>query len=184
MSDYQDLDYPRLLAELQPRPIRSDAEYRRRLAQIEELMRPDPSPDVSAMIELLALIIEAWETEHYPTPESSPEQMLNHLMEARGILAAEVALELGISPSTLSNYRSGKRRLPLDRVKQLADYFSVSPTVFMGSVAADAADGEPEGPSDDAPVRARSASKREGERSKKRASSTRPRRSSAKPPKR
>ncbi len=125
-------DYQSLLMELRPRPIRSDAEYRRRLAQIEQLMRPDPSADVSAMIELLALIIEAWEAQHYPIPEAAPEEMLNHLIEARGLRPAEVALQLGIAPSTLSNYRSGKRRIPLERVKQVADYFSVSPTVFLG----------------------------------------------------
>jgi antitoxin component HigA of HigAB toxin-antitoxin module len=125
-------DYTTLLTEIAPRPIRSAAEYRRRLRDLEDLMSRRPSPATSSMIEMLSLLIAAYEAEKFPLADAPPEAVLDHLIENGGRSPALVARELDMAPSTLSNYRKGRRKLSLERIKQFAEYFGVPPAVFMG----------------------------------------------------
>ena len=49
-----------------PRPIHSDAEYRAALAQIEALWNAPESSDAADMLDLLAMLVEVYEKQHYP----------------------------------------------------------------------------------------------------------------------
>ena len=76
--------YQSLLLDCQPRPIRSEGAYRKALRQVEKLMRPRLSRAESEMVEVLATLIEQYESREHPTPKSPPREMLAHLIEARG----------------------------------------------------------------------------------------------------
>ena len=56
-------------------------------------------------------MIEKYEDIHYPVHDVSGVELLRSLMSEQGKPQAEVARELGISPSTISEILSGKRRL-------------------------------------------------------------------------
>ncbi|MFN7814091.1 MAG: hypothetical protein ACK5SI_15680 [Planctomycetia bacterium] len=55
-------EYRELLVRFLPHPIRSDADYRRSLAQLERLMVPRPSAARSPFIEGLATLVERAES--------------------------------------------------------------------------------------------------------------------------
>lgn len=126
-------NYAALLHEVEPRPIRSVAEYRRRLHDLEQLMSRAANAATSSMIEMLSLLIGAYEAQHFPIPDAAPESVLDHLIENANRSPAVIARELAMAPSTLSNYRKGRRKLSLERIKQFAEYFGVAPAVFLGA---------------------------------------------------
>src|SRR5437868_935384 len=104
--------YENLLLDVRPRPIRSRAAYQEALRQVERLMsKPRLARAESEMVELLSLLIEQYEAIEYPTPESSPAEVLAHLLEVRGITKAQLARDTGIPRSVITNVLSGRRAI-------------------------------------------------------------------------
>jgi HTH-type transcriptional regulator / antitoxin HigA len=123
--------YQSLLLDYEPRPIRSEAAYRKALRQVEKLMRPHLSRAESELVEVLATLIEQYESRELPTPKSPPRDMLAHLIEVRGVRQADVARATGIPRSTLSAVLAGRRALSTASIARLSAYFHVSPSAFM-----------------------------------------------------
>jgi antitoxin component HigA of HigAB toxin-antitoxin module len=59
-------------------------------------MSPHPTRAESELIEVLATLIEQYESREYPTPKLPARRILEHLMEARGVTRAVVARATGI----------------------------------------------------------------------------------------
>jgi HTH-type transcriptional regulator/antitoxin HigA len=115
-----------------PRLIHSDeelAEYTRTVFELTA--KSDPMPEEEEAIELLTLLIERYEAEHYPTPEADPTDVLRFLLDQNGLSQRSIAPELG-SESTVSLVLAGKRRLNRDHIARLSQRFHVSPSVFFG----------------------------------------------------
>lgn len=55
------------------------------------------------------------------------EQLLNE----RGITAYRVAKDTGLSPMVFSDWKTGKSKPKVDKLKILADYFGVSIEYFL-----------------------------------------------------
>jgi len=114
-----------------PRLIHSDeelAEYTRTLFELTA--KPDLTADEEEAIELMTLLVERYEQEHYPIPEAEPAYVLRFLLERNGLTQREIAAELG-SESTVSLVLSGKRQLNRDHIARLSRRFNVSPAVFF-----------------------------------------------------
>ena len=59
--------------------------------------------------------------------------MLRHFLDARGVTRSEAARGAGIAVSTISSILAGKRRMNRDHIEALAQFFNVSPAVFLRS---------------------------------------------------
>ena len=125
--------YQSLLVDYVPRPIRSDRAYRKALCQMEKLMKSKLSRAERELSEVLGTLIVQYESEHYPTPDVSPDEMLAFLIDARGVTGADVARATGIPRSTIAHVLAGRRNISTTNVAKLADYFNVSPSVFIAS---------------------------------------------------
>ena len=124
--------YQALLVDFTPRPIRSERSYKATLRQVDRLMKKArPTRAEREMLALLAMLVEQYESAEYPTPSVPPDRMLAHLIEAKGVRAADVAKATGIHRSTLSAVLAGRRSLSKGHVVKLAEYFGVSPAVFL-----------------------------------------------------
>ena len=124
--------YENLLLDVCPRPIRSRTAYHRALRHVERLMnKPHLSPPESEMVDLLSLLIEQYEAVEYPTPECSPAEILQHLLEARGITKAQLARDTGIPRSVITNVLAGRRAISKTNAVKLASYFNVSLHLFI-----------------------------------------------------
>jgi len=123
--------YQSLLVDYSPRPIRTPREHKRALGQIERLMTPHPSREQSELIELLAMLIEQYESVQYPTPQNSPRDMLEHYLENRGLSRAQLARETGIPRATITNILSGRRAVSKTNAVRLAKYFQVPVSIFI-----------------------------------------------------
>jgi HTH-type transcriptional regulator/antitoxin HigA len=114
-----------------PRMIHSDeelAEYTQALFALTA--KTNPNADEEEAIELIPLLIDQYESEHFPIPEAEPVDVLRYLMEHNGLSQRDLAPELG-SESTVSLVLSGKRQLNKDHIARLSRRFNISPEVFF-----------------------------------------------------
>ena len=124
--------YRQLLTKYAPQPIRSQETYKQALSQLEELMVPHPNAARSLLIELLATLIEKYESREYPTPEVAPAKLLAKLLKTKGVKPADVARTTGIPTATLSNVLADRRGISKKNAFKLGEYFGLSPIVFLG----------------------------------------------------
>lgn len=123
--------YTKLLAEVSPKVIETEAEYDRALAIAERLtFNKNKTPEERAIYQLLVMLIEAYETKHYALPTSAPHEILHHIMEASGISQSDLVGKLG-SSEVVSEIVEGKRSINQAQAQVLGDMFKVSPNLFI-----------------------------------------------------
>jgi len=114
-----------------PKVITSDAQNERYISVLLELEKKDRlSAKEREFAELLTVLIEAYEDEHYPIRAASPVEVLVELMEANNLKQKDLAPQLG-SESVVSEVLRGKRELNKHHIERLSKRFGVSPAVFF-----------------------------------------------------
>jgi len=125
--------YGCLLAKIQPHPIKDEAEYDRLVAEASRLMERgegDLSPEEASLLEMIAILIEEYDREHYAVPASPPHETLAFLMEQRHLEPHDLWPVLG-SKSRVSEILNGKRTVSKAQAKKLAQFFRVSADLFI-----------------------------------------------------
>ncbi len=113
------------------RPIRNEDEQDAAIKVIDSLIdAPTLTPPEQDYLEVIADLVEAYETVHEPEPETTDAEMLAYLMEIQGRTQTDVARGAKIAASTVSEVLSGKRTLNRAQIGKLAKYFHVGPGVF------------------------------------------------------
>jgi HTH-type transcriptional regulator / antitoxin HigA len=114
-----------------PKVITSDAQNERYIAVLLKLEKKARlSAKEKEFAELLTVLIEAYEEEHYPILPASPVEVLVELMEANDLKQKDLAPLLG-SESVVSEVLRGKRELNKHHIERLSKRFGVSPAVFF-----------------------------------------------------
>ena len=114
-----------------PHLIRSEeqlAAYTKALFQLTAIDHPTTA-QIEA-IELLTLLIERYENEHYSPPDASPAEVLRFLIDQQGLRQRDLAEDLG-GESVVSEVLSGRRKLNAVHIERLSARFHVSPAVFF-----------------------------------------------------
>lgn len=125
--------YGRLLAQTLPAVIRTEAENEQMLAAIWELIKKGEeniSPEEIALVELMSVLVEQFEAEHYPIPDAPPHRILQHLLEARGLKQSDLVPIFG-GRGRVSEAVNGKRGISKAQAKALAEFFHVSTDLFL-----------------------------------------------------
>jgi HTH-type transcriptional regulator/antitoxin HigA len=113
------------------RPIRSDRELEQAIQMVDSLIdRDDLDTDEQDYLDVLSDLVERYESEQHPLAPVSDAQMLQHLIEAKGVTQVETAKGTGIAESTISEVLAGKRTLSRTHIGKLSRYFHVGPGVF------------------------------------------------------
>lgn len=123
--------YRELVNKYLPRPIQSEADYRRVLRQLDELMTPRPGRARGQLIELLATLVEQYESREHPPPEISPEKMLAHCLAAKETTPARLDRDTGIPLTTISNVLAGRRGISKLNARRLGAYFHLPTSAFI-----------------------------------------------------
>jgi HTH-type transcriptional regulator/antitoxin HigA len=121
-----------MIAQGAPRVIHNEEEleaYTAALFQLTALENPT-SPEADA-IELLTLLIDRYEREHYPIPSADPVSVLRFLIEHQGLAQRDLIPEFG-SESAVSMFLAGERRLTIEQVRRLCARFKLPADVFLG----------------------------------------------------
>jgi HTH-type transcriptional regulator / antitoxin HigA len=123
--------YKQLLGRTLPHVIRTEGECER---LTKELMRLDErehlSPEERELAELLAVLIDEYEERRYPIRKASPQQTLQHLMEARKLTQKDLWKVFG-SKGITSEVFHGKRSISKAQARKLAEFFHVNVELFI-----------------------------------------------------
>ncbi len=118
------------------RPIKTEADYKWALAEIEAYFehQPEPSSAQGDRFDVLADLIEAYENRNWPIEAPSPLSALRAFMEMRGFQQGDLAELLG-SKSRASEILSGERRLSLEMIRRISSTWHLPADVLIGDAA-------------------------------------------------
>jgi len=100
------------------KPIHDDDDHATALTRIEELWGAEAGTPEGDELDVLVTLVDAYETEHHEIEAPDPVALIKHMMEARGLKAANLEPIIGSSGrvSEVLNYR---RRLTLPMIRRL-----------------------------------------------------------------
>lgn len=120
------------MSDLEPRIIKTDAQYRCFLAEVERLVALDPDPDSSegARLELLAMLVEMYERVRFAFARPDPIEALAFRMEQQGLRQKDIAPLLG-GKNRASEVLSRKRPLTLPMIRSLYERLDIAPSLLI-----------------------------------------------------
>jgi len=119
-----------------PHVIHNDKEleaYTEALFKLTALENPS-SAEMDA-IELLSLLVERYEDEHWPITDVDPVSLVRYLLEKGNLSQRDLVPEFG-TESAVSMFLSGQRDLSLAQIRKLSARFKLSPDVFITAAGA------------------------------------------------
>jgi HTH-type transcriptional regulator/antitoxin HigA len=125
--------YARLANRIVVKAIETEEECDRMVAAVERLMDKGEerlSPEESALLETLAILVEAYDDRQHPLPPVAPSEMLAYLMETSGLSAADLLPVFG-TRGRVSEVLNGKRSISKEQAKRLASAFKVTADLFI-----------------------------------------------------
>jgi HTH-type transcriptional regulator/antitoxin HigA len=107
--------------------IKTKKEYEVALGRVYELMQKNLKADskLSDELEVLSILVESYEKEHYPIPPPHPIEAIKFRLEQGAIDDKELTKLLG-GRSRKSEILSGKRKLSLNMIRALHKKLKIS----------------------------------------------------------
>lgn len=109
----------------------SDTDYQRTVVLLDELIDTvgdDESHPLANLMDTLAILVEAYEKEHYPITDVLAREVLLSIMEEHGLKESDFP-EIGTQNEVLQ-ILTGEHELNGQQVRALSERFQVSPAVF------------------------------------------------------
>jgi HTH-type transcriptional regulator/antitoxin HigA len=115
---------------MNPRVIKSDADYEEALARIDEIFEAKPGSPEGIELELLATLVEFYEEKTFPVDLPDPLTAIRFRMEQQGLRQKDLVPYIG-SASKVSEVLAGKRSLSLTMIRNLVDGLSIPAEVLL-----------------------------------------------------
>jgi len=124
--------YMVLVEELPLWPISNEKELDRAIKMLDRLLDEQKlSAGGQAYLDVLTRLVSDYEDQHHTIEPAQDHEMLQLLLDQHELRPARLSRDTGICDSTISSVLSGKRRLTRDQISLLAEFFSVSPALFV-----------------------------------------------------
>ncbi|MBD5242316.1 MAG: helix-turn-helix domain-containing protein [Bacteroides sp.] len=117
--------------------IENEAQYMGALKRVEDLMlklSDDTPKEDPEMIELVLLgnLVADYEEEHYPIGEPSLIDVIKLRMYEMGLNQVALAKLIGVSPSRVCDYLSGKSEPTLKVGRVISKKLNIDPAIVLG----------------------------------------------------
>jgi len=123
--------YGELCAEAVPKVIENEREFDRMTKELENLaFRETPTPEETALAELLAKLIQDYDDRHHALPALPPHKLILFLMDQRGLRQADMLPIFG-ARSIASEVLNGKREPSKTHIRRLAEFFHIPAGLFL-----------------------------------------------------
>ena len=100
------------------RPIRTQADYKAALKKISSLLEAPVGSKENEMLELLSVLVEAYEEEHHPVDPPDPIEAIKFRMEQMGLTRRDLEPYLG-SRARVSEVLNRIRPLSVEMIRRL-----------------------------------------------------------------
>ncbi len=112
--------------------IKTEKENEKALARIYALMNNTKKNTPEAdELELLTVLVEKYESEHYPIPSPDPVEFLKYVMIERGLQQSDLVKYIG-NKSTVSQIMSRKRAMTVEMIRKLSRGLSIPVEGLVG----------------------------------------------------
>jgi len=112
------------------KPIRSKREHQAALKEIEALWNARAGTAEADRLEVLVVLVEAYERRHFPVEAPHPIDFLLHVMEARGLTRKDLERYIG-SRARVAEVLNRVRPLTLEMIRRLASGLKVPADVLI-----------------------------------------------------
>lgn len=112
------------------RPIRTKADYRAALREVETHWEADPGTPTGDRIEVLVTLIEAYEAKHFPIPAPDPIAAIEFMMEQKGLRRRALEPAIG-GRGRVSEVLTRKRPLTLPMVRELSALLDIPSAILI-----------------------------------------------------
>ena len=117
--------------------IENETQYNWAMARIEELL-PKVNDDTplddpnSIELYLISALVEEYEDVHYPIGEPSLIDMIKLRMYEMRLSQAALAKKIGVSPSRICDFLSGKSEPTLKVGRRISKELNIDPAIVLG----------------------------------------------------
>ncbi|MBM6858830.1 helix-turn-helix domain-containing protein [Caecibacteroides pullorum] len=92
-----------------------------------------PANDKNAVeLSMMSDIVIAYEKEHYPIEKPTVAELIELSLEEKGMTQKQLANEIGISPSRINDYISGRSEPTLRIARLLCRILNIQPSAMLG----------------------------------------------------
>ena len=101
-------------------PIRTKADYKRALRELSAYFdnEPEPGSEDGDRFEILATLVEAYESKHFPIEAPDPIEAIRFRMEQGGLSVKDLVPSIG-QPNRVYEVLNRKRGLTLEMIRNL-----------------------------------------------------------------
>ncbi len=104
--------------------IKTEEDYNQALKRLEEIFHAPADSEEGDEAEILSILIEKYEDEHYPIEAPDPIEAIKFRMEQMGMDNKDLAEIIGYK-SRVSEIFSGKRKLSLKMIRNLHEKLNI-----------------------------------------------------------
>ena len=119
---------------MQIRPVKTKADHRAALKEIERLMDAKPGTPAGDRLDVLTTLVERYESQHEPIDPPDPVDALLHYMESRGLTRRDLEPYLG-SRARVAEVLNRRRPLTIAMIRKLNGGLGISADVLIRSYA-------------------------------------------------
>lgn len=112
------------------KPIRNDKDYKNALERLEEIFDAKPDTPEGDELEILSLLIDKYEKEHFPIEVPDPIEAVKFRMEQLGMEQKDLAKTIGFK-SRVSEILNKKRKLTLKMIRKLHEHLNIPTNILI-----------------------------------------------------
>jgi HTH-type transcriptional regulator/antitoxin HigA len=112
------------------RVIHTKSDYQKALSRLEVIFDAKPNTAAGDELELLSMLIEKYENEHFPIPAPNPIEAIKFRMEQMQYSQTDLVKILG-QKSRVSEILNNKRKLSIDMIRRLHSQMKIPLNVLI-----------------------------------------------------
>jgi HTH-type transcriptional regulator/antitoxin HigA len=112
------------------KPIRTEEEYGLALSRLEEIWDAESGTPESDELDVLSVLVEAYEEEHHRIDPPDPIEAIKFRMEQMGLSIQDLEPQIG-SRAEVSDVLTRKRSLSLDMIRNLNEKLGIPAEVLI-----------------------------------------------------
>lgn len=106
------------------RPIKTEADYRETLREIETLMSAEAGTEAGARLDVLAILVEAYERTHFPMDLPDAVEAIRFRMEQQGLTVDDLVPAIG-RKNRVYEVLARRRPLTVRMIQALSKTFNI-----------------------------------------------------------
>jgi HTH-type transcriptional regulator/antitoxin HigA len=114
------------------KPLKTEKDYEAALKEIERVWGARLGTPEGDRLDILATLIDVYESEHYPMDPPDPVEAIKFRMEQQGLSRKDLESVLG-TRTRVSEVLNRKRALSINMIRRLHDKLGISANVLIRS---------------------------------------------------